>query len=313
MESQENIFFSLEIIKTVGVFPKVNKPNLICSIRAFHLPNHFNDANLSIVQRISHNEWKEYQKNLTQQESQNIVEFFRKLGIPNRLPKIDGFLDETADLRTDLLIHIYFEEKHFYLNINSVNGDFLGDDAQTLEELFQYIFRLVELENTIGKYVKPVDSTPANDLILDNIMQPLNYNVSNIQLTQTNPALYFAYIEDSFLLENAEFYLIAETQNLKPQLAENFIRLVKISSKEIINVIVDVCLPGIVITSVNLPEWYSNNTDSPNPTKEVFQLDTIGAYWDGIKGTKSIAVYVPEEVSVSKLELYAVVNQINQE
>lgn len=37
-----------------------------------------------------------------------------------------------------------------------------------------------------------------------------------------------------------------------------------------------------------------------------FHLDPNGPYWEGIKGSKVIAVYVPDDIVSPNLEMYAV-------
>ncbi|MBK7801908.1 MAG: type VI secretion system baseplate subunit TssK [Chloracidobacterium sp.] len=78
--------------------------------------------------------------------------------------------------------------------------------------------------------------------------------------------------------------------------------MVKIASRDVIDSVIGSALPGVVLT-------YTNPPPAPIPARvgfKYFQLDSIGPYWDGIKGSKVVSVYVPDEITDVKLEMYAV-------
>ena len=86
------------------------------------------------------------------------------------------------------------------------------------------------------------------------------------------------------------------------KLIEGVPRVVKIGSRDVIDTIIGSALPGVVLSHASPPP-------APIPTPvgfRYFSLDTIGPYWDGIKGSKVISVYVPDEIPDEKLEMYAV-------
>lgn len=123
-----------------------------------------------------------------------------------------------------------------------------------------------------------------------------------IPLEKTRDTLYVGRVEDERLLKEAGFYLAVRAQMPESRLIEGIPRVVKIGSRDVIDTIINSALPGVVLTHASPPP-------APIPTRvgfRYFMLDTIGPYWEGIKGSKVIAVYVPDEVPDEKLELYAV-------
>ncbi len=123
-----------------------------------------------------------------------------------------------------------------------------------------------------------------------------------IPLEKTRDTLYIGRVEDERLLKEAGFYLAVHAQMPESRLIEGIPRVVKIGSRDVIDTIINSALPGVVLTHASPPP-------APVPTRvgfRYFMLDTIGPYWEGIKGSKVIAVYVPDEIPDEKLELYAV-------
>jgi type VI secretion system protein ImpJ len=123
-----------------------------------------------------------------------------------------------------------------------------------------------------------------------------------IPLEKTRDTLYVGRVEDDRLLREAGFYLAVSSKMPESKLIEGVPRVVKIGSRDVIDTIINSALPGVVLTHANPPP-------APIPTRvgfRYFMLDTIGPYWDGIKGSKVISVYVPDEIPELKLEMYAV-------
>ena len=123
-----------------------------------------------------------------------------------------------------------------------------------------------------------------------------------IPLEKTRDTLYVGRVEDERLLKEAGFYLAVSSKMPESKLIEAVPRVVKIGSRDVIDTIINSALPGVVLTHANPPP-------APIPTRvgfRYFMLDTIGPYWDGIKGSKVISVFVPDEIPDAKLEMYAV-------
>jgi type VI secretion system protein ImpJ len=123
-----------------------------------------------------------------------------------------------------------------------------------------------------------------------------------IPLTKTRDTLYIGRIEDERLLKEAGFYLAVRAVMPEAKLIEGVPRVVKIASRDVIDQVIGSALPGVTLTHANPPP-------APIPTRvgfKYFSLQANGAYWEGVKGSKVIAVYVPNEIPDEKLEMYAV-------
>ncbi len=123
-----------------------------------------------------------------------------------------------------------------------------------------------------------------------------------IPLEKTRETLYVGRVKDERLLKDAAFYLAVRSQMSEAKLIEGVPRVVKIASRDVIDSVIGSALPGVVLTHANPPP-------APIPARvgfKYFHLDGIGPYWDGIKGSKVISVYVPDEITDVKLEMYAV-------
>ena len=123
-----------------------------------------------------------------------------------------------------------------------------------------------------------------------------------IILEKTRDTLYVGRIDDERLLKEAGFYLAVKAQMPESKLIEGVPRVVKIASRDVVDKIIGSALPGVMLS-------YANPPPAPIPARidfKYFMLDTIGPYWDGIKGSKVVAVFVPEEIPDEKIEMYAV-------
>ncbi|MEW6730050.1 MAG: type VI secretion system baseplate subunit TssK [Acidobacteriota bacterium] len=123
-----------------------------------------------------------------------------------------------------------------------------------------------------------------------------------IPLENIRESLYVGRVQDDRLLQEAKFYLGVRAQLPESRLLERVPRVVKIASRDVIDAVVASALPGVVIIHASPPP-------SPIPTRvgfHYFGFDSIGPYWDSIRGSKTIAIYIPDEFPQVKLELYAV-------
>jgi type VI secretion system protein ImpJ len=123
-----------------------------------------------------------------------------------------------------------------------------------------------------------------------------------IPLEKVRDTLYVGRVEDERLLKEAGFYLAVRAQMPESKLIEGVPRVVKIASRDVIDSVIGSALPGVVLTHANPPP-------APIPARvgfRYFMLDNIGPYWNGIKGSKVVAVYVPDEIPDEKHEMYAV-------
>ncbi|MCS6873740.1 MAG: type VI secretion system baseplate subunit TssK [Pyrinomonadaceae bacterium] len=123
-----------------------------------------------------------------------------------------------------------------------------------------------------------------------------------IPLEKISATTYVGRVEDDRLLNEAEFYLAINANMPASRIIEEVPRILKIASRDTIDTVVGLALPGV-------PLIYRETPPASIPARmgfKYFQLDTSGAYWEGIKGSKVLAVYVPEKVPDEKLEMYAI-------
>lgn len=123
-----------------------------------------------------------------------------------------------------------------------------------------------------------------------------------IPLENVRKSLYVGRVQDEQLLKEAAFYLAVRGQIPESRLIELVPRIVKIAARDVIDAVVGSALPGVTLTHASPPP-------APIPTRvgfHYFALDSIGPYWDTIRGSKVMAIYVPDEFPDVKLEMYAV-------
>ncbi|HYE65279.1 MAG TPA: type VI secretion system baseplate subunit TssK [Pyrinomonadaceae bacterium] len=123
-----------------------------------------------------------------------------------------------------------------------------------------------------------------------------------IPLEKVRESLYAGRVLDDQLLKEAAFYLGIRAQVPEAQLIERVPRLIKIASRDTVDVVIGSGLPGVTLTHASPPP-------APIPTRpkfHYFALDTNGMFWERITGSKGLAVYVPEELPDETVELYAV-------
>jgi len=123
-----------------------------------------------------------------------------------------------------------------------------------------------------------------------------------ISLENVRKSLYVGRVQDEQLLKEAAFYLAVRAQIPESRLIELVPRVVKIAARDVIDAVVGSALPGVTLTHASPPP-------APIPSRvgfHYFGLDGVGPYWDTIRGSKVLAVYVPDEFPDVKLEMYAV-------
>jgi type VI secretion system protein ImpJ len=123
-----------------------------------------------------------------------------------------------------------------------------------------------------------------------------------IPLENVRKSLYVGRVLDEQLLKEATFFLGARAQMPESRLMELVPRVIKIAARDVIDAVVGSALPGVTLTHASPPP-------APIPARagfHYFGLDSVGPYWDTIRGSKTIAIYVPDEFPDVKLELYAI-------
>lgn len=123
-----------------------------------------------------------------------------------------------------------------------------------------------------------------------------------IPLEKTRESLYVGRVQDERLLKEAAFYLGVRAQVPESRLIERVPRVIKIASRDVIDAVIGSGLPGVTLTHASPPP-------APIPTRvgfHYFGLDSIGPFWEAIRGSQTLAVYVPDEFPDERIEMYAI-------
>jgi type VI secretion system protein ImpJ len=123
-----------------------------------------------------------------------------------------------------------------------------------------------------------------------------------IPLEKVRETLYAGRIVDDRLLKDAGFFLGVRADIPDAQVIERVTRVIKVASRDTIEVVIGSALPGVTLTHASPPP-------APIPTRpkfHYFELDASGMFWERIAGSKALAVYVPEEFKDESVEMYAV-------
>ncbi|PWT95640.1 MAG: type VI secretion system baseplate subunit TssK [Blastocatellia bacterium] len=123
-----------------------------------------------------------------------------------------------------------------------------------------------------------------------------------IPLEKVRESLYAGRVVDERLLKDAGFYLGVRADIPEVQLIQRVPRVIKVASRDTIDVVIGSALPGVTLSHASPPP-------APIPTRpkfHYFHLDSTGMFWERIAGSKGLAVYVPEEFKDEVVEMYAV-------
>jgi type VI secretion system protein ImpJ len=123
-----------------------------------------------------------------------------------------------------------------------------------------------------------------------------------IPLESTRESVYVGRVEDERLLGEAEFFLGVSAKISEGQLIERAPRVIKFASRDVIDAVIGSGLPGVTLSHASPPP-------TPIPTRigfHYFRLDKEGVFWKAVRDSRSVAVYVPDELPGEKIELYAV-------
>lgn len=124
-----------------------------------------------------------------------------------------------------------------------------------------------------------------------------------IQLDRISQTIYAGRVPDELLQMETAWYLAVQAQIPEVRLLEMVKpTVVKVASRDDIEILRGAAMPGVSFTHV-----------SPAPAAiparigfHYFRLDSQGPFWEKVRGSKTIAVYVPGEFAGVKLELYAI-------
>jgi type VI secretion system protein ImpJ len=128
--------------------------------------------------------------------------------------------------------------------------------------------------------------------------------LEEITLENIRPTLYKARIENQLLLEKGRFYLAVRAENPVEKIIEYIPRITKISSFDVIDIVIGSALPGVLVQHIKtLPPELTGFYNF-----EIFFLKTDGCpYWNGIKNSKLIAVRIPDELRNLEAGLFVLI------
>jgi type VI secretion system protein ImpJ len=123
-----------------------------------------------------------------------------------------------------------------------------------------------------------------------------------IPLESTRESVYVGRIQDERLLADAEFFLGVNAKISESQLIERAPRVIKLASRDVIDAVIGSGLSGVTLSHASPPP-------APIPTRigyHYFGLHKDGVFWKAVSDSKSVAVYVPDDLPEEKIELYAI-------
>jgi type VI secretion system protein ImpJ len=123
-----------------------------------------------------------------------------------------------------------------------------------------------------------------------------------IPLEKVRESLYAGRVLDDRLLKEAAFYLGVRAEVPEGQLIERVPRVIKVASRDTIDVVIGSALPGVTLTHASP----APAAIPLRPKFHYFALDSNGMFWERIAGSKALAVYIPDELKDETVELYAV-------
>jgi type VI secretion system protein ImpJ len=132
-------------------------------------------------------------------------------------------------------------------------------------------------------------------------------NFVSLPLKPIRPAIYAASIDDEKYLHHTRMYLALSTETDRAELVSKAPQLIKISSLDVIEHLVQQALPGIPLAHLSTPP-------GAIPVKlnfEYFALSQSGGPWEAVTRARNVAAYVPADFPNPQLELLIVLPQGN--
>jgi type VI secretion system protein ImpJ len=123
-----------------------------------------------------------------------------------------------------------------------------------------------------------------------------------LPLRLTTPSVYAAAIDHDRYLAAPEWYLAARTGGRQDELIRKAPQLLKVSSADQIERLINRALPGVGLRHVPTPP----GAVPVKLDREYFALDRSGPDWNAIRLSRNLAVYVPSDFPDPELELVVV-------
>jgi len=120
-----------------------------------------------------------------------------------------------------------------------------------------------------------------------------------IPLEKQGETLFVGQISDAMLLEKGQFFLSVSGGDLDEMVPSLFVKRVKIGAMDDMDLIINAAMPGVRFRHVA-------QTPASIPSKtghQYFGLENQGGFWDRIKQSQTIALYVPQELQKTTIEI----------
>jgi type VI secretion system protein ImpJ len=141
--------------------------------------------------------------------------------------------------------------------------------------------------------------TALDEIIRDLLETVIPANFVSLPLKRVQTAIYAASVEDDKLFANTRVYLAIHAELPQADLVSRVPQLVKLSSLNQIDHLVQHALPGVALTYVSSPP-------GAIPVKvdyQYFRAGQGGPAWETILRARNLAVYVPADLANPQLEL----------
>jgi type VI secretion system protein ImpJ len=149
----------------------------------------------------------------------------------------------------------------------------------------------------LGRVFRDLETTLRQ--LVDTVI-PTTFSV--VQLVRETNSLYVANQIDWHTLDKASFYLGVKFEAPDQSWIDQFPRMVKIGSRDTVEMILSTAMPGVQIR-------YQSHPPSQLPLRsryEYFRIESRGDFWDAVVKAGSIAVYVPQMFVGATIELISI-------
>lgn len=208
----------------------------------------------------------------------DVVNFWLLYAVNSFLPIVDHFFERERGHPGELyemMLSLAGTLTTFSTSVRP--ADLPGYDHGNLSSCFS------ELDDTVRELLDTV--VPSNHVMLP--------------LRPTEPSIHATAIEQERYLEAREWYLGVRADMDLPRLLEKVPQLVKVSSRDRMDMLIKRALDGLELRHVPDPP-------SALPVKldyQYFRLERTGSDWDAIRSALNLVAYVPDDFPDPKLEL----------
>jgi type VI secretion system protein ImpJ len=127
-------------------------------------------------------------------------------------------------------------------------------------------------------------------------------NYAVIELERKGQTLYLGNIDDTGLLQDAEFYVICKGDIPESKISADIPVKIRVASKEMIHEILSTATRALPVTYSPKPP----NGVPGRPGFHYYKLEKKGVFWKAIQQSRNIALYIPAEFVGVTIELIAV-------